>query len=196
MTHGDGDTRERLIEAASRLFGERGLRQVTVRDICGAAEANVAAVNYHFGDKLGLYREVLERAIAVMQDTVEQTRRATAALPVEDRLRAHIVAYVRRLATGGGDSWVHRLISREMAEPTAALDEIVNRAIRPRIRYVASIQAQCTMSLPHPIRDRVAPRPAWTAAEVDALAAHVVAFSLAGIRALAAQNAPRRRAHQ
>ena len=60
----DADTRERLVTAASELFAENGFRKVTVRDICTAAGANVAAVNYHFGDKLGLYREVLERAIA------------------------------------------------------------------------------------------------------------------------------------
>jgi AcrR family transcriptional regulator len=52
-------TRERLLTAAAALFAEHGFRRVTVRDICEEASANVAAVNYHFGDKQGLYREVV-----------------------------------------------------------------------------------------------------------------------------------------
>jgi TetR/AcrR family transcriptional regulator, regulator of cefoperazone and chloramphenicol sensitivity len=206
MTHADQDTRQRLIEAAGRLFGERGFRKVTVREICKAADANVAAVNYHFHDKLGLYREVLERAIAVMQETTELAQRAPTAWSAEDRLRAHIHAYVHRLLSHDGDSWLHRLLSREVADPTPSLDDIVDRAIRPRIRHVAglvaelmqcdvrdarvgrsvaSIQAQCVMALPHPIRDRLGPRPRWTTAGVEDMARHIADFSVAGIRALA-----------
>lgn len=51
-------TRRRLLEAATRLFSEHGYAAVTVRDITRAAETNLAAVNYHFGGKLGLYEAV------------------------------------------------------------------------------------------------------------------------------------------
>ena len=50
----DAATRARLLAAAGRLFADRGFKKVTVREICRAARANVAAINYHFGDKLGL----------------------------------------------------------------------------------------------------------------------------------------------
>ena len=42
-------TRERILKAAEALFAERGFETVSLRDITGAADANVAAVNYHFG---------------------------------------------------------------------------------------------------------------------------------------------------
>src|SRR6185436_11294059 len=50
---GSADTRQRLIDAAARLFADQGFENVTVREICKASQANVAAVNYHFGDKAG-----------------------------------------------------------------------------------------------------------------------------------------------
>jgi TetR/AcrR family transcriptional regulator, regulator of cefoperazone and chloramphenicol sensitivity len=202
----DQDTRERIVEVASRLFADQGFRHVTVREICGEAGANVAAVNYYFGDKLGLYRDVVERGIAMMQQTTELATRRGAAQPPEERLSLYIDAYVRRLLGNGGDSWLHRLMSKEMADPTPALDEIVERVIKPRIRVlsemvaeiigcdyrdprvmlsVASIQAQCTMALPHPIADRVRPRPKWVPSHVDALVRHIVEFSIAGVRAIA-----------
>ena len=45
------ETRERLLEAAGEVFAERGFREATVRGICKRANANNAAVNYHFGEK-------------------------------------------------------------------------------------------------------------------------------------------------
>src|SRR6516225_8210096 len=69
MRHRDRETRERVLKAAAQLFADRGFKKVTVRDICRAARANVAAVNYHFGDKGGLYREVLQLAIETMRAT-------------------------------------------------------------------------------------------------------------------------------
>ena len=45
----DQETRQRLLISAERLFADRGFKKVTVREICRAARANVAAINYHFG---------------------------------------------------------------------------------------------------------------------------------------------------
>ena len=76
MNTADAKTRERLIEAGTRLFAERGFKRVSVREICCEARANVAAVNYHFGDKLGLYREVVQSAVVAMRSTGDAARRA------------------------------------------------------------------------------------------------------------------------
>jgi TetR/AcrR family transcriptional regulator, regulator of cefoperazone and chloramphenicol sensitivity len=50
-------TRLRLIDAAIRLFSEKGFKAVSVRELADQAKSNVAAISYHFGDKSGLYRE-------------------------------------------------------------------------------------------------------------------------------------------
>ena len=58
----DLKTRQRVLEAAVEVFAEQGFRKTTVRDICKRAHANVAAINYHFRDKEGLYTAVLQYA--------------------------------------------------------------------------------------------------------------------------------------
>ena len=61
-------TRDKLIEAAGHVFAERGYRAATIREICRRAGANVAAVNYTFGDKMGLYTEVLRHSVRAAQN--------------------------------------------------------------------------------------------------------------------------------
>ena len=57
----DRETRERLLSTAERLFAERGFSKVTIREICKSARANVAAVNYHFNGKKGLYQCIADK---------------------------------------------------------------------------------------------------------------------------------------
>lgn len=60
------ETRERLLDAAERLFGELGYSNVSTRQIAEAATANVAAAHYHFGSKERLLRAVFERRLAAI----------------------------------------------------------------------------------------------------------------------------------
>lgn len=58
-----GTTKQRLLEAAEELFANEGFETVSVREITALAEANVAAVNYHFRSRAGLVNAVIERYI-------------------------------------------------------------------------------------------------------------------------------------
>ena len=126
------DTRERLLEAAGQVFSERGFRAATVREIVQkAGGANIAAVNYHFRDKEGLYASVLERS----------AREAVAKYPPhgglppgaapEEQLRAFVRSLLLRIFDQGGGAVHGKLMAREMIEPTRALDRIVEQMIRP-----------------------------------------------------------------
>jgi TetR/AcrR family transcriptional regulator, regulator of cefoperazone and chloramphenicol sensitivity len=55
-------TRDRILDAAGRAFAQRGFRETTIAEICRSADANIAAVNYHFGSKEKLYEAVWEYA--------------------------------------------------------------------------------------------------------------------------------------
>jgi len=200
----DTETRERLLTAAERLFADRGFKKVTVRDICRLARANVAAVNYHFGDKLGLYREVMQAAIDGMRGTNEAARQAGEGQPPEEQLRRYIAIFVHRLLTPGNDT-VHRLVTREINDPTPALDALVEQGVRPRVEYlsgliatiigvdpgdqrvlrcVASVQAQTLAYMPNPIAARLGLANKPTPANLDEIADHIAEFSLAGVHAV------------
>ena len=201
-------SRARLLRAAERLFADRGFRNVTVREICRAARANVAAVNYHFGDKLGLYRQVLQSAIDRMRATNEAAKQAGVGQPAEEQLRRYLSIFLHRLLSNSSDT-VHRLITRELNDPTPVLDAMIEQGVRPRIDYlsgliatmtglepddervlrcVASIQTQSVAYLPNPIAQRLGMPAVLTAEQIDAVARHVADFSIAGIKAIARKN--------
>jgi AcrR family transcriptional regulator len=198
MASPDQDTRRRLVEAGARLFAERGFKKVTVRQICRAADANIAAVNYHFRNKLGLYTEVARAAIDVMRVRVEAAMRANE--------RGTVRALLEQLAGQGHESWIHKLMTHEMTDPTPALDLIVEEGIRPRLqdlsklvselmqcplddervgRCVASIRGQCLVYLPNPVSCRlILGQQPLTSDQLDRIAAHITEFSVAGICAV------------
>jgi TetR/AcrR family transcriptional regulator, regulator of cefoperazone and chloramphenicol sensitivity len=199
----DGETRARLLSVATRLFAARGFRKVTVREICRDAHANVAAVNYHFGDKLGLYRQVLGSAIEVMRGTTAAARQAGEGRPPEEQLRAYVQVFLQRVVGGGKDSWIHQLMSQEMADPTPVLDEVTEQVIRPRLLYISeivgemlqrqvddqsvlrcvlSIQAQCHVAQTNPVSRRLLPDLLSDPKQLDQMAEHIAQFSLAGIK--------------
>ena len=200
----DLETRARLLEAAERLFAQQGFKRVTVRAICRAARANVAAVNYHFGDKLGLYREVMQGAIRAMRETNEAAREAGLGQPPEEELRRYIGVFLQRVLKPGSGA-IHQLITREMNDPTPALDDLVEQGVRPRVEYlsgviarmiggdprdervlrcVASVQAQAVSYFPNPIARRLGFVLDPTAAQIGKVADHIATFSIAGVLAV------------
>ena len=86
------------MEAAGHVFAEHGYHATTVREIVKRSGANIAAVNYHFGDKLGLYTEVLQQSVrAARVDAINSALDQNA--PPEDILRAVIRARLQSIAT-------------------------------------------------------------------------------------------------
>jgi AcrR family transcriptional regulator len=61
-------TRQALLDHATDVFAENGFDRASVREITGRATVNQAAINYHFGGKEALYREVLRLAVAALND--------------------------------------------------------------------------------------------------------------------------------
>lgn len=65
-------TKKRIMTTAVQLFAESGFAATSVRDIATAAEVNVASINYHFGNKAGLFEKILEHSYEVLNEEVER----------------------------------------------------------------------------------------------------------------------------
>lgn len=205
---GEAVTRERLLDAATALFAEHGFRHVTVRDICQRAAANVAAVNYHFGDKERLYRVVVERAIDTVREFDAASRNVSPRATPRERLLHYAKSYLVLADNAEVKQYakqIREIFRRELSEPSAMRERLVAEVLTPRWRFLAeivkdvlgaaatkevvadcvfSIQAQCLIPVATPALASIRLE---TRADRERFAEHVVTFSLAGMRARAAE---------
>lgn len=133
------ETRLRILETAALVFAERGFAATTVRMICGRANVNIAAVNYHFGSKEALYREVLRYVRSRAYEKYPITYGLTGNPSPDARLHAFVHSFLLRAL---GDEWAvgfGTLTMREMVEPTGALDIIVDEGIRSTFEQLVDI---------------------------------------------------------
>ena len=195
-------TRKRLLDAAREVFSEHSFQGATVREICRRAEANVAAVNYHFGSKDALLAEALNFApLAALQKAS-----VNAADCPEERLRLFLREFMLMLLDDKNPSSQCRIMARELADPTPALDKIVREAIAPLHKFLAelvreivgnnlsdaelrrcvhSIVGQCLFYRhSHPVLQRLYPKLRYGRKEIEAIGEHIAEFSLAGIKHL------------
>lgn len=192
-------TRARLLDAAREVFAEYGFQGATVREICRRAEANVAAVNYHFGSKDGL----LVEALNFSRLKALQVANAKASKSPKTRLRLFIHDFMLMLLGETNASEQCQIMARELADPTPVLDEIVRQAIGPLheflgnlvreivgarisdadlLRCVHSIIGQCSFYYhSRPVLKRLHPELRYDHKEIEAIAQHIADFSLNGL---------------
>ena len=197
-------TREALLETGAEIFAQRGFAGTTVREICDRAGANVAAINYHFGDKAGLYSEVLKHALQCARQKYPPHLGTNARSTAEERLRAFVLSFLLRIFDEGRHAWHGKLMSREMVEPTAALDRLVQEEIRPMAMILhgivrelmgenvdeqavrlssLSVVSQCLFYHQcRPVLQRLFPKLKNDLHSAGPLAEHITDFSLAAIK--------------
>ncbi len=128
-TEKPGDpTRERILEGALDLFGERGLTGTTVRDIAARSKVNVAAISYHFGGKEELYRAVAETVIGAIGGRVRsRIGPLVATLPSDPERALHVLeelftTFVDVIVGPEEMRRVARFVIREQMQPTSAFE--------------------------------------------------------------------------
>ena len=132
------DTRERILEAAASAFGEKGYDDATVRDICQRAGANLAAVNYYFGDKEQLYLELVKQAHRLREEQVPLPAWPVGTPPAE-KLRGFIRTTIIRMVDDPAPQWQMQLMMREMFRPTKTCLTLVQDFFRPHFTLLLDI---------------------------------------------------------
>ena len=130
-------TQQRLLEAAEEIFAEKGFKAASIREICKRADANVAAVNYYFGDKDRLYIEAVKYAHRGCTQGLPLPEWQPGTSPTE-KLRDFIRVMVTRMMEPQSVASL-QLMMREMAQPTAACVEVVREYIQPMAEKLVAI---------------------------------------------------------
>jgi AcrR family transcriptional regulator len=199
---GPDATRARLLEAAGEEFAEKGFQAARIRAICRRARVNLAAANYHFGDKEQLY------VAAVLEAHRCGTELPPPAALCEgtpaEQLRRYIHYFLSTVMALNRqkNSWHHALMLREMLQPTAASETLVQEAIRPRFErlkeilsricpqadelrldaLICSVVGQCLhYKLAGAIVERLVGPEAFAALDLDYLTDHISGFCLAAL---------------
>lgn len=131
MTRPSEITRERILAAAERLFAERGYVDTSVRAIVGKARVNQAAINYHFGGKDGLYREVLRAALRALTEHQLAHAQQAKAMSREQALGEFIRDQLRPLLTRDDLSRQLRIFNWETVRPTTVFRKLMSEEAVP-----------------------------------------------------------------
>jgi AcrR family transcriptional regulator len=138
----------RLLNAAAKLFAQKGFAETSIRDLAEAAEVNVAAVNYHFGGKENLYRETLRETFqggyAVndrFRELGEEARRMGTPTAAETAIRSWIRVFIEQSLHPRSDQHVC-LMMRELSDPSPCLDFIISEFMRPKGDVLAGLIMQ------------------------------------------------------
>lgn len=140
-------TRARLIEAAGRLFAERGFAGAKVRDIVEAANLHLSAMNYHFGSKEGLYREVVREACQFSSIPSQARKQLLEGDPYTGL--HHVVASTLEAysASQEGD-WQSAILAWELWKPSSMFEEIVREHLEADTKVIAQLVASATNTSP------------------------------------------------
>ena len=199
---------ERLLDAAEELFCEHGFEGTSIRDIAGAADCNVASVNYYFGGKDKLYVEVWRRHLLRMRDiriaSVERVMSQTGGkATLEELLRSYAIAFIEPLMEGEKSFRFIRLMAREMIDRHLPEGMFVKEMILPVMAALQKALLQICpelgedkaqlviLSLVGQLMHAVAAKtmfeqsgePEAPRINLSEVVEHIVAFSAAGIRA-------------
>lgn len=207
------ETRDRILDAAERLFAAHGFDGTSMRQITEAAGVNLAAVNYHFGSKEDLYAQVFVRRIVPINarrvELLEQAAALAGDHPVP--LAAIFDSFIRPVfeLTEGAPSFL-RLLARNVGAPPPFMAQVMETQFRPMIQRYGKFLRDALPHLPpktlfwrmhfvvgatlhcashHLTIDRLSEGLCQTS-DVDDLLRHLIDFAVAGMSAPVGPDVP------
>lgn len=197
-----------LLEAATKVFAEKGFRNATIADICAAADSNTASVNYYFGSKEELYAVVWKGAFRKATDKYPPDMGTTEDSTPEEMLKAFIKSLLSKMLGSGQLGYAGQILLMELTNPTEALECVKDDTLEPMRVRMAKLMRQllgpaaseqkiafCAMSIVHQcmgfaFKKGKLPPPLNELDKPDLLESlvdHIFCFSLSGIEAVKKQ---------
>lgn len=142
-TRSDGDATVRhIITKAGELFAEKGYADTTSKAICERAGVNMAAVNYHFGSRDGLYLVLLKEVHKEVMSLDFVRKIGESAAPPSEKLYLLIHGLLR--ANYDAKSWHIRLWARELLSPSPILSQIMREEAWPKFEVLREVIMELT----------------------------------------------------
>lgn len=136
----DGEqSRSRLVRTALRLFAQQGFSKTSTREIAEAADTNVAAISYYFGDKAGLYRAAFFEPRGRPEDDI--ARYDNPDLTLTDALYGLFATFLEPFEDSDMARDCIKLHYREMLEPTGLWADEIHHGIKPQ--HEAFVKVLC-----------------------------------------------------
>lgn len=203
------EVRERLLDSAEKLFAENGFARTSIRKITSSAGCNIAAVNYHFGSKDNLYREVFRRRLGLMRElrmtsVQEVMSGAYGEITMENLFHSFSHAFLEPMTGESARRDFMKLMMREMLDKHLPMELFCEELINPTISMmtealiricpglseeaavmsVMSVVAQLIQIIRvNSFLEESIDHEKVPMFEVDAAVGHIVKFSAAGVRA-------------
>jgi AcrR family transcriptional regulator len=118
-----GDTADRIVSAATRLFADKGYDGTSVKDICDAAGVNIAAINYHFVSKDNLCRHIIQQFAAENLDSARKTLQTSRNA---DDFKVRLEIFLRQtIETMIKQKDIVRLIQQELDKPESRCSNLL-----------------------------------------------------------------------
>ncbi len=129
--------RDKILDAASEIFAEKGFQNTTIRDICQKAGTYQLSINYHFGNKENLFREVLLKSYQDTHeiDLIEKVKH----LPPEKQLEEVIRVRVRSVFSKGREGLYFKIISKEISNNYNFIVEIMSDRLHEYFYFTRNI---------------------------------------------------------
>ncbi|MDX1958498.1 MAG: TetR/AcrR family transcriptional regulator [Leptospiraceae bacterium] len=138
------NSREKILTAGKKEFAKYGYSKSSIRNICKAADVNIALVRYYFKDKEGLYRELIQSFFMEKQKLMIDKPITPFENNPEAKLKSFLTNVLTTMDPEGEDYWMKAIMKFEMIEHGILMDELFSKIFFNDLNFLKSIYAEIT----------------------------------------------------
>ena len=131
------ETKALIIDCAGRLIAKYGYPSVTSKRICEEAKVNMAAINYHFGSRDGLYTAVLNETHDFLISIDELNKLYLSDLSAKEKIETFVDIFIERLSNK--KNWYLKVWAREIVNPSPFIKLILSKETLLKLSIVSKI---------------------------------------------------------